>query len=134
MRRKGVGDERRPSARHRGRPPGAGDSRMGYRNAGEVIRFALDQYNGRPTINVRVWYRDDSGGTLKPGRSGITLAVEHLPQLSDAMAKALAQARRLGLRRGRAMSAPYQARSVGLLASIRTDAGGDIARRDRCRI
>jgi hypothetical protein len=66
------------------------------RNAREVVRVALDQYNGRHTINVRVWYRDD-GDTLKPGRAGITLAVKHLPALCDAMAKALAKARHLGL-------------------------------------
>lgn len=67
------------------------------RNAREIVRVALDQYKGRHTIDVRVWYCDDSGGALKPGRSGITLALKHLPDLSDAMAKALAQARQRGL-------------------------------------
>ncbi len=65
------------------------------RNAREVIRVALDKYNGRHTINARVWYRDDD--TLKPGKSGMTLAVKHLPALADALGKALAQARELGL-------------------------------------
>jgi hypothetical protein len=66
------------------------------RNAREVVRVALDQYNGRHTINVRVWYRDDDD-VLKPSKSGITLAVKHLPALSDAMAQALAKARQLEL-------------------------------------
>ena len=65
------------------------------RNASEVIRVALDQFNGRHTINVRVLYRD--GGSLKPGKSGITLSLSHLPPLAAAMGKALAAARELGL-------------------------------------
>lgn len=52
-------------------------------------------YNGKHTINVRVWYRDDD--EVKPSKSGITLAVKHLPALADAVAKALDRARELGL-------------------------------------
>ena len=65
------------------------------RNAREVIRVALDHYQGRHTVNFRVWYHD--GDVLKPGKSGITLSVKHLPAMADAMAKALAAARELGL-------------------------------------
>ncbi len=65
------------------------------RNAREVMRVALDYYNGRHTINARVWYHDDDG--LKPGKTGITLAVKHLPALADALAKAERRARELGL-------------------------------------
>jgi|SRR5450759_5497308 hypothetical protein len=65
------------------------------RNAREVIRVALDHYQGRHTVNFRVWYHD--GDVLKPGKSGITLSVKHLPAMADAMAKALDEARELGL-------------------------------------
>jgi hypothetical protein len=65
------------------------------RNAREVLRVALDQYNGRHTINIRVWYRD--GGEIKPGKSGITLSLKHLPTLTDALARSLDAARDLGL-------------------------------------
>jgi hypothetical protein len=65
------------------------------RNAREVIRVALDQFSGRHTINLRVWYRE--GGSLKPGKSGITLSLGHLPALTEAMGKALGAARELGL-------------------------------------
>lgn len=65
------------------------------RNSREVVRVEL-QYNGRHTINVRVWYHDDND-VLKPGKTGITLAVKHLPALADALGKALATARDLGL-------------------------------------
>jgi hypothetical protein len=65
------------------------------RNLREVIRVALDKYNGRHTIDVRVWYYD--GATFKPGRSGMTLALSHLPAFAEAMGKALDAARKLGL-------------------------------------
>lgn len=65
------------------------------RNAREVVRVALDCYNGRPTINARVWYRADDG--LQPSKSGITLTIKHLPALAEALAKAELHARELGL-------------------------------------
>jgi hypothetical protein len=46
------------------------------RNSREIVRVALDQYNGH---------------------SGVTLAVQHLPALADAIGKALARAIKLGL-------------------------------------
>jgi hypothetical protein len=66
------------------------------RNSREVVRVALDQCNGRHTVNARVWYHDDND-VLKPGKTGITLAVKHLPALAEALAKALMEARELGL-------------------------------------
>jgi Transcriptional Coactivator p15 (PC4) len=72
------------------------------RNAREVIRVALDHYQGRHTIDIRVWYHADDvlkleKSVLKPGKTGITLAVKHLPAIANAMAKALDEARELGL-------------------------------------
>jgi hypothetical protein len=65
------------------------------RNSREVVRVALDQFKGHHTIGARIWYR--SGDGLKPGKGGLTLGVKHLPALADAVAKALVQARGLGL-------------------------------------
>lgn len=65
------------------------------RNAREIVRVALDQFNGRYTVNVRVWYRD--GEIVKPSKTGITLSIKHLPQLATAMSLALAAAREAGL-------------------------------------
>ena len=65
------------------------------RNAREVIGVALDQYQGRHTINVRVWWHDDD--VLKPGKSGITLSIKHFPVMADAFGKALERAIELGL-------------------------------------
>ena len=66
------------------------------RNSREIVRVAIDQFNGRQTVNARIWYRDDNDD-LRPGKTGLTLAVKHLAPLADAMAKALEQARELGL-------------------------------------
>lgn len=66
------------------------------RNSREVVRVALDQYQGRHTINVRVWFRADDGD-LRPGKSGMTLSVKHLPAMADALGKALERAIELGL-------------------------------------
>lgn len=65
------------------------------RNKREVIRVALDQYNGQHTVNIRVWYRD--GEALKPSRTGITLSVKHLEPLATALSLALDAAREAGL-------------------------------------
>lgn len=66
------------------------------RNGREVVRVALDSYQGRTTINARVWFHDGDG-SLKPTKTGITLAVKHLPALAEALANAENRARELGL-------------------------------------
>jgi hypothetical protein len=65
------------------------------RNAGEVIRVALDRYTARNTINVRVWYRD--GEEIKRRKSRTLLSFKHLPPLADALARTPDTARVLGL-------------------------------------
>jgi Transcriptional Coactivator p15 (PC4) len=67
------------------------------RNARETVRVRLDEFNGCQTIDCRVWYRSPSG-ELRPGRAGLTLSVAHLQALADALAAALAEAKRLGLK------------------------------------
>jgi hypothetical protein len=61
------------------------------KNSREIIRVTLDEFRGRPTIDVRVWYRD--GDTLKPGRAGITVALAHLPSMAEGLQLALARAK-----------------------------------------
>ena len=65
------------------------------RNAREVVRVTLDYFKEHYTINVRIWYH--SGRELRPSRSGITLAVKHLPAMAEAIHAALARAQQLGL-------------------------------------
>jgi hypothetical protein len=57
------------------------------RNSRETIRVLLSEYNGHHVVDVRVWYPGDDGN-LKPGRSGITLGIRHVPRLTEAIAKA----------------------------------------------
>lgn len=70
------------------------------KNQRETLRVRLDEYQGRAIVDLRVWY--DDGGTLKPGRSGLTISTRHLPQLAEALAKALATATASGLIAGNA--------------------------------
>ena len=69
------------------------------RNSRETVIVKLGEYQGNATIDVRTW--NDDGDGLKPGRSGITLAVRHLPALADAVGKALATATASGLIAGK---------------------------------
>lgn len=65
------------------------------RNARETLRVRLDEFQGRAIIDLRCWYGD--GVTLKPGRAGLTLSTRHLPQLAEALAKAVEIATNSGL-------------------------------------
>ena len=73
------------------------------KNSRETVRVSLDQYRDRDTIDIRSWWTD-AAGKLRPGKSGITLAVRHLPDLAEAIDKALAEAKGRGLLDGRGQS------------------------------
>ena len=62
------------------------------KNSRETFRVSLGRYRNRDVVDVREWWRDATG-ELKPGRSGITNSVKHLPQLAAAIGVALAEAR-----------------------------------------
>jgi hypothetical protein len=66
------------------------------RNARETIQVALDRYQGREVVELRTWLTAEDG-SLRPTRTGITLAIRHLPQLAEALAAALTVARERGL-------------------------------------
>jgi hypothetical protein len=63
---------------------------------GEHLRVTLEKYNGYDLINIRKWFEAD-GGELRPGKQGIAVQVKYLPQLADAITKALATALERGL-------------------------------------
>jgi hypothetical protein len=65
------------------------------RNARETIRVSLSEFNGTPTVDIRVWFNDGVSG-MKPGRSGLTLSTKHLPKLAAALANALGEAQTQG--------------------------------------
>jgi len=65
-------------------------------NRRERLRVSIEQFNGTWLVNVRKWY-EDNDGEICPGKHGIALGVKHLPQLAEAMTKALSVARELSL-------------------------------------
>lgn len=66
------------------------------RNIRESLRVTLDEFRGRPIIDIRCWYWNEAG-ELKPGRSGITVSTRHLEQLAAAIVEAAKQAKERGL-------------------------------------
>lgn len=51
---------------------------------GDVWRLEVARHDGRTFGNWRKWYRD--GDTLKPTRQGVTIPLERLPELAEALA------------------------------------------------
>jgi Transcriptional Coactivator p15 (PC4) len=66
------------------------------RNSRETMRVRLDSYQGRAIIDCRAWFVGEDG-ELRPGRSGLTLAVRHLPALASAFKLALDEANARGI-------------------------------------
>jgi hypothetical protein len=54
------------------------------KNSKEEVRVSIDDFRGRKIINIRVYYRSDSGQWL-PGKQGLALAVDRYRDLADAM-------------------------------------------------
>jgi hypothetical protein len=66
------------------------------KNSREVLRIMLQTFKGYELVSVRVWFRDREGDVLKPGKNGLTMRVEKLPELQEAIGKAIEAARREG--------------------------------------
>lgn len=66
------------------------------KNARETLQVSLTWYHDRPIVDCRDWYMG-ADGALKPGRSGLTVSIRHLPQLAEALAKAVETAAATGL-------------------------------------
>lgn len=71
-------------------------SRFWRNRQGEAVIVQLRKYQGRALVDVRVHFTD-SQGKLAPTPKGLLLAVLRLPDLTDALVKATAKARELGL-------------------------------------
>jgi hypothetical protein len=66
------------------------------RRRAESVHVALSEYEGHCLINVRV-YSTGADGIDRPTTKGIALGIRKLPELAQALAKAEARARALGL-------------------------------------
>ena len=66
------------------------------KNAREVVRVTLSEFEGRQMFSARTFY-DDGSGEYLPGRNGLTLKAELLLALVSALqeAEAVARAARL---------------------------------------
>ena len=62
----------------------------------DAIITTLSTFEGRNVVDVRTHVMDRKG-CLVPTRKGVSLVVLRLPELADAVTKALAKARELGL-------------------------------------
>lgn len=66
------------------------------KNEREVVRVALDEFNGHSIVNARLWFRAEDGG-LRPGKQGFAIGIRRLPALASALNRALAVAIEQGL-------------------------------------
>jgi hypothetical protein len=60
-------------------------------NRGEAIRISLEFYKGSWRVDCRKYYLDDDN-ELRATKQGVSLRVEHLPRLAEALSKALSVA------------------------------------------
>jgi Transcriptional Coactivator p15 (PC4) len=58
----------------------------------EVLRIEVSEFAGRSVFSIRTWFLSDEG-SLRPGKSGITLALKRLPSVAEALQKALDHSR-----------------------------------------
>ena len=63
---------------------------------GEELRVSLNTFKGRHYFAMRIWYADDAG-EMKPSGKGANLKIDLLPDIAEAVNKALALARDEGL-------------------------------------
>jgi hypothetical protein len=65
------------------------------RGRNESVHVTLGEYEGHNLINVRI-YATGTDGIDRPTRKGIAMSVRKLPELADALNRALTKARELG--------------------------------------
>lgn len=54
------------------------------KNGSEIVRATVQEYDGRPVIDLRVFAARATGEPV-PTRKGLTLSRDKLPQLEDAV-------------------------------------------------
>jgi hypothetical protein len=64
-----------------------------HRSDWEIVRVTLDH----DVIDVRCFFIGDAHEPLRPGHTGITLSLAHLPAMAEGLAAAHREARQRGL-------------------------------------
>lgn len=67
------------------------------KNAIEEVHVTLDEYNGAQLIDIRVFTQYRTTGEIGPTKKGVSLKLELLPQLVEALRQAETKARSQGL-------------------------------------
>lgn len=67
------------------------------KNRSEEVRVELSEFNGHDLVSARVWLKGANGTDPTPTRKGITLRIELLPALREALNQAEQEARAAGL-------------------------------------
>jgi hypothetical protein len=52
---------------------------------GRTIRSSLTQFRGKTLVDVRLWVEPSPGEPLIPTRKGISVPLEYLPELREAL-------------------------------------------------
>ena len=65
------------------------------KSASEIIYVTLTEYRSRQMFSARVYYEDE--GDYRPGKNGINLNIEFLPDIISALQTAEDEARAAGL-------------------------------------
>lgn len=67
------------------------------KNASEEVRVQLREFHGHQLLDMRVYYRPDDGGEPRPTRKGLSVSVNLIPKILDAIQSAMAELRAAGL-------------------------------------
>jgi hypothetical protein len=54
------------------------------KNSREEVRVSLDDFKGHQLVNVRVWFEAEDG-EMRPGKQGLAIRRELLPELAAAL-------------------------------------------------
>lgn len=57
------------------------------KNSQEVVKATLSRYRGETYVSLRVWWRPNGDGDMRPTKKGITVNAGLLPDLKQAVAE-----------------------------------------------
>ena len=67
------------------------------KNKREIVRVSIENYKGQTVISVRVFYHAGDDAELRPGRSGLSMSIQHVVKLAAALKDAETKAHELRL-------------------------------------
>ncbi len=67
------------------------------KNSEEEVHFELREYKDRHYLDLRLWFQPSDSADLRPTKKGLTLSVDHLPELKKGLELALKAAAEMPL-------------------------------------